>query len=104
MYSTMSSYFFYISWIKDTSFNDNTSNVKRCRPFAPTDVCSEENVPEVEIFSLLEEKIPRYALRAETIEDFYGNKDWIQTPLIPADIDLELTPDLIEATLTYFSE
>ena len=71
-----------------------------------TDVCNGADLPEVEILSLLEEQIPKYKLRADTITDFrgYDNEDWIQTPLIPLDDDLELTTEQIEETLKYFSK
>lgn len=36
------------------------------------DVCSGEELPEVEIISLLEEQIPRYRLRADTLTQFQG--------------------------------
>lgn len=67
-------------------------------------MCSSSNLPEVEIFSLIEEQIPKYRLRSDTITDFcgYDNEDWIQTPLIPIDEDLELTSEQIDETLKYF--
>lgn len=37
-----------------------------------SDVCSGEELPEVEIFSLLEEQIPKYKLRADTLTSFAG--------------------------------
>lgn len=69
-----------------------------------TDVCNLGNLPEVEILSLIEEQIPKYRLRADTITNFcgYDNQDWIQTPLIPIDEDLELSNDQIQETLKYF--
>jgi hypothetical protein len=36
------------------------------------DVCSGGELPEVEIISLLEEQIPRYRLRADTLTQFTG--------------------------------
>ncbi|XP_078323513.1 trafficking kinesin-binding protein 1-like isoform X5 [Crassostrea virginica] len=68
------------------------------------DVCNLGNLPEVEILSLIEEQIPKYRLRADTITNFcgYENQDWIQTPLIPIDEDLELSNDQIHETLKYF--
>lgn len=36
------------------------------------DLCSSEHLPEVEIFSLLEEQIPKYKLRADTLTQFAG--------------------------------
>ncbi|GAB1600514.1 trafficking kinesin-binding protein 1-like isoform X2 [Argonauta hians] len=76
----------------------------RCDASVITDVCNRADLPEVEILSLLEEQIPKYKLRADTITDFrgYDNEDWIQTPLIPLDDDIELTTEQIEETLKYF--
>ena len=70
------------------------------------DVCNLGNLPEVEILSLIEEQIPKYRLRADTITNFcgYENQDWIQTPLIPIDEDLELSNDQIHETLKYFGK
>lgn len=39
---------------------------------AVSEVCSGEELPEVEIISLLEEQIPRYRLRADTLTQFQG--------------------------------
>lgn len=36
------------------------------------DLCSSDHLPEVEIFSLLEEQIPKYKLRADTLTQFAG--------------------------------
>lgn len=96
------------------------------------DVCSSEDLPEVEIISLLHEQIPRYRLRADTLTQFtgqyfeksfeqfecfteepclsylflsgYENQDWyIPTPALkPA--ETALTPDQIRETLNYFRE
>ncbi|XP_011630004.1 trafficking kinesin-binding protein milt isoform X1 [Pogonomyrmex barbatus] len=71
-----------------------------------TDVCSGEELPEVEIISLLEEQIPRYRLRADTLTQFQGyeNADWfIPAPVLKSeDVDLKLSPDQIRETLNYF--
>lgn len=71
-----------------------------------TDICNDADLPEVEILSLIEEQIPRYRLRADTITDFtgYGNQDWIQTPVLPPIDEADLTPELVEETLKYFSK
>ncbi|XP_049813778.1 trafficking kinesin-binding protein milt isoform X3 [Schistocerca nitens] len=70
------------------------------------DVCCGGELPEVEIISLLEEQIPRYRLRADTLTQFtgYENKDWyIPAPALrPDDIDLNLNPDQIREALNYF--
>ncbi|XP_059816585.1 trafficking kinesin-binding protein 2-like [Hypanus sabinus] len=68
-----------------------------------TDVCYSENVPEVEIFSLLEEGVPRYTLRADTVYG-YSHDDWLHTPLLSPDLDVSLTQEQIEETLKYFRE
>ncbi|XP_011297329.1 trafficking kinesin-binding protein milt isoform X2 [Fopius arisanus] len=71
-----------------------------------TDVCSGEELPEVEIISLLEEQIPRYRLRADTLTQFQGyeNADWfIPTPaLSQKEADVKLSQDQIRETLNYF--
>lgn len=42
------------------------------RVFFFAEVCSGESIPEVEIISLLEEQIPKYRLRADTLTKFGG--------------------------------
>ncbi|KAG7307273.1 hypothetical protein JYU34_007436 [Plutella xylostella] len=70
------------------------------------EVCNNDEVPEVEIVSLLQEHIPKYRLRADSITQFggYENQDWfIPSPALPvSDADLKLTPDQIRETLNYF--
>jgi trafficking kinesin-binding protein 1 len=60
----------------------------------------------VEIISLLEEQIPKYKLRADTLTKFggYENQDWfIPSPALQVDeADLKLSPDQIRETLNYF--
>lgn len=71
-----------------------------------TELCSGETLPEVEIISLLEEQIPRYKLRSDTLTKFggYENQDWfIPSPALEVDeADLKLSPDQIRETLNYF--
>uniref|UniRef100_A0A673N0S3 Trafficking kinesin-binding protein 1-like n=1 Tax=Sinocyclocheilus rhinocerous TaxID=307959 RepID=A0A673N0S3_9TELE len=55
----------------------------------------------VEIISLLEEQLPHYKLRADTIYG-YDHDDWLHTPLISPDVNLDLTTEQIEETLKYF--
>ncbi|NWS10664.1 TRAK2 protein, partial [Pachyramphus minor] len=45
-------------------------------PFS--DVCSNEDLPEVELVSMLEEQLPDYKLRVDSLY-LYENKDWIQS-------------------------
>ncbi|XP_048469549.1 trafficking kinesin-binding protein 1 isoform X1 [Rhincodon typus] len=65
-----------------------------------TDVCNSTDLPEVEIISLLEEQLPHYKLRADTIYG-YDHDDWLHTPLISPDVNLDLTHEQIEETLKY---
>ncbi|XP_071101204.1 trafficking kinesin-binding protein 1-like isoform X2 [Haliotis cracherodii] len=69
-----------------------------------TELCNSAEPDEVEILSLINEQIPKYRLRADTITEFggYNNEDWIQTPVIPLDTDLALTDEQIKETLKYF--
>ncbi|XP_055592447.1 trafficking kinesin-binding protein milt-like isoform X3 [Uranotaenia lowii] len=71
-----------------------------------TDVCSSENLPEVEIFSLLEEQIPKYRIRADTTTTFggYENQDWfVNYPALPISQDgLGLSNEQAREVLNYF--
>ncbi|NXO34543.1 TRAK2 protein, partial [Locustella ochotensis] len=44
-----------------------------------SDGCSNEDVPEVELVSMLEEQLPDYKLRVDSLY-LYENPDWIQPP------------------------
>ncbi|XP_023440364.2 trafficking kinesin-binding protein 1 isoform X2 [Dasypus novemcinctus] len=66
-----------------------------------TDVCNSTDLPEVEIISLLEEQLPLYQLRADTIYG-YDHDDWLHTPLVSPDASIDLTAEQIEETLKYF--
>lgn len=67
------------------------------------DVCNSTELPEVEIISLLEEQLPVYRLRADSVYG-YEHDDWIHTPLISPDTRIDLTSEQIEETLNYFCE
>lgn len=71
-----------------------------------TEVCSSDNLPEVEIFSLLEEQIPRYKIRADTTTTFggYENQDWfVNYPALPIPQEgLGLTTEQTREALNYF--
>ncbi|XP_055845307.1 trafficking kinesin-binding protein milt isoform X1 [Episyrphus balteatus] len=71
-----------------------------------TDICNSDNLPEVEIFSLLEEKIPKYKVRTDVLTDFagYTNEDWfIPAPALKIPVEgLGLTKDQTRETLNYF--
>uniref|UniRef100_A0A665TC95 Trafficking protein, kinesin binding 1a n=1 Tax=Echeneis naucrates TaxID=173247 RepID=A0A665TC95_ECHNA len=66
-----------------------------------TDVCNSTDLPEFEIISLLEEQLPVYRLRADTVYG-YDHDDWLHTPLVAPDTTLDLTTEQIEETLKYF--
>uniref|UniRef100_A0A8D3CT85 Trafficking kinesin-binding protein 1-like n=1 Tax=Scophthalmus maximus TaxID=52904 RepID=A0A8D3CT85_SCOMX len=66
-----------------------------------TDVCNSTDLPEFEIISLLEEQLPVYRLRADTVYG-YDHDDWLHTPLVAPDARLDLTTEQIEETLKYF--
>ncbi|XP_013186500.2 trafficking kinesin-binding protein milt isoform X2 [Amyelois transitella] len=87
--------------------NDETFEKRQDLLLAWSDeVCNSEEVPEVEIVSLLQEHIPKYRLRADSLTQFggYENQDWfIPSPALPVSSeDLGLTPDQIRETLNYF--
>lgn len=65
------------------------------------DVCNSTDLPELEIISLLEEQLPVYKLRADTVFG-YEQDDWLHTPLVEPDAALDLTTEQIEETLKYF--
>ncbi|KAK2150165.1 hypothetical protein LSH36_420g02033 [Paralvinella palmiformis] len=70
------------------------------------DLCHSKDLPEVDLVSLVEEQIPRYRLRADTITSFSGYKhdDFIKTPVLRPDVELDLSLELIEETLKYFKK
>lgn len=72
-----------------------------CSPLSPPDVCNSTDLPEFEIISLLEEQLPVYRLRADTVYG-YDHDDWLHTPLVAPDARLDLTSEQIEETLKYF--
>lgn len=47
------------------------NNIKLCFFFF-LEICNKEELPEVELISLLEETIPQYKLRADTLTQFTG--------------------------------
>ncbi|KAF3833670.1 hypothetical protein F7725_024874 [Dissostichus mawsoni] len=65
------------------------------------DVCNSTDLPEFEIISLLEEQLPVYRLRADTVYG-YDHDDWLHTPLVAPDTRIDLTTEQIEETLKYF--
>lgn len=74
-------------------------NTRPC-PFC-ADLCNSTDLPELEIISLLEEQLPVYKLRADTVFG-YEQDDWLHTPLVEPHVVLDLTTEQIEETLKYF--
>ncbi|XP_043859189.1 huntingtin-associated protein 1 [Dromiciops gliroides] len=70
-----------------------------CDATTLTELCND--VPEVEIITLLGEQLPHYKLRADSVFG-YEHHDWIQTPMVPPDVPKHLTPTQIQETLQYF--
>ena len=57
------------------------------------------------LISLVEEKLPKYILKTDVLTNFggYGHEDfYIQSPALPADVSLDLSPELTRETLKYF--
>ncbi|XP_055494338.1 trafficking kinesin-binding protein 2 [Leucoraja erinacea] len=65
-----------------------------------TDVCSSEELPEVELVSLIEDQLPQYHLRAESLY-LYQNKDWEQTSEHPGHASSGLSPTQAEEAFRY---
>lgn len=67
------------------------------------DVCSNEDLPEVELVSLLEEQLPQYRLRVDSLF-LYENQDWTRSPNQQQHASDALSPVLAEETFRYMSE
>ncbi|XP_027729466.1 trafficking kinesin-binding protein 2 isoform X2 [Vombatus ursinus] len=65
-----------------------------------TDVCSNEDLPEVELVSLLEEQLPQYKLRVDSLL-LYENQDWTQSPHQNQHDSKAISPVLAEETFRY---
>ncbi|XP_051009820.1 trafficking kinesin-binding protein 2 [Acomys russatus] len=65
-----------------------------------TDVCSNEDLPEVELVNLLEEQLPQYKLRVDSLF-LYENQDWSQSSHQQQDAAETLSPVLAEETFRY---
>jgi len=66
-------------------------------------VCNRANEEQIEVLSLVNEQIPRYRLRADSVTDFtgYGHSDIFQATEV-IDEDVDLSPGQIGETLKYF--
>ena len=70
-------------------------------------MCTSDQLPEVELISLVGETLPKYKLRADTITDFtaYQHQDWgIQQPPLVYAQDLQLSNEQIQEVFRYFCE
>lgn len=67
------------------------------------DVCSNEDLPEVELVSMLEEQLPQYKLQVDSLY-LYENQDWIQSPTCYRHVPKTISPVLAEETFRYMSE
>ncbi|CAB3386193.1 Hypothetical predicted protein [Cloeon dipterum] len=70
-----------------------------------TDLCSSSDLPEIEVISLVQEAIPFYKLRADSLTQFtgYEHEDWfVPHPALPDEAwHVKLTPDIARETLNY---
>lgn len=65
-----------------------------------TDVCSNEDLPEVELVNLLEEQLPQYRLKVDSLF-LYENQDWTRSPHRQHHASGTLSPVLAEETFRY---
>ncbi|KAK1336542.1 hypothetical protein QTO34_002573 [Cnephaeus nilssonii] len=65
-----------------------------------TDVCSNEDLPEVELVNLLEEQLPQYRLKVDSLF-LYENQDWTRSPHRQHHASGSLSPVLAEETFRY---
>ena len=68
------------------------------------DICCSDNIAEVDLFSIINDNLPLYKLRANSLFT-HNNTDWIQAPLYVDDDTIgDLTTEQIKHTLDYFSK
>ncbi|XP_006889208.1 PREDICTED: trafficking kinesin-binding protein 2 [Elephantulus edwardii] len=79
---------------------ENLMNINHRDSESITDVCSNEDLPEVELVSLLEEQLPQYKLRVDSLF-LYENQDWAQSSLQHQNAPDTLSPVLAEETFRY---
>ncbi|EMP24337.1 Trafficking kinesin-binding protein 2 [Chelonia mydas] len=75
-------------------------NIDHGDPESITDGCSSEDCPEVELVSMLEEQLPQYKLRVDTLYP-YDNQDWLQAPSCYSHVPQTISPVLAEETFRY---
>ncbi|XP_048341945.1 trafficking kinesin-binding protein 2 isoform X2 [Sphaerodactylus townsendi] len=64
------------------------------------DVCSNDDLPEVELVNLLEEQLPQYKLRVDSLY-LSENEDWIQSPSHHDPVPQITSPILAEENFRY---
>uniref|UniRef100_A0A671FPV9 Trafficking kinesin protein 2 n=1 Tax=Rhinolophus ferrumequinum TaxID=59479 RepID=A0A671FPV9_RHIFE len=79
---------------------ENLMNSNHTDSESITDVCSNEDLPEVELVSLLEEQLPQYRLRVDSLF-LYENQDWTRSPNQQQHASDALSPVLAEETFRY---
>ncbi|XP_004674448.1 PREDICTED: trafficking kinesin-binding protein 2 [Condylura cristata] len=79
---------------------DTLMNINHRDSESITDVCSNEDLPEVELVSLLEEQLPQYKLRVDSLF-VYENQDWTQSPHQQQHASDTISPVLAEETFRY---
>ncbi|XP_005640597.1 trafficking kinesin-binding protein 2 [Canis lupus baileyi] len=79
---------------------ENLMNINHRDSESITDVCSNEDLPEVELVSLLEEQLPQYKLRVDSLF-LYENQDWTRSPHQQHHASDALSPVLAEETFHY---
>ncbi|XP_030064941.1 trafficking kinesin-binding protein 2 isoform X2 [Microcaecilia unicolor] len=65
-------------------------------------VCASEDVPEVELVSLLEDQLPQYQLRVDSLY-LYNDQDWIDSPSPQKNAASSLSPILADETFRYMT-
>ncbi|XP_030435772.1 trafficking kinesin-binding protein 2 isoform X3 [Gopherus evgoodei] len=75
-------------------------NINHGDPESITDVCSTEDLPEVELVNMLEEQLPQYKLRVDSVYP-YDNQDWLQVPSRYSHVPQTISPVLAEETFHY---
>lgn len=68
-----------------------------------TDVYHSQDVPEVELVNLLEDQLPQYKLRVDSLY-LYDHQDWIQHSPTQSNGLGSLSPVLAEETFRYMSK
>lgn len=79
---------------------ENLMNSNHRNSESITDVCSNEDLPEAELVSLLEEQLPQYRLRVDSLF-LYENQDWTRSPHQQQHASDALSPVLAEETFRY---